>query len=79
MQTLENNNDKSNNELPLPRLSFGPVGAANVAGIGLTKLYEEIKSGRLKAKKFGKRTLVTAAALEDWLNSLPDYETETPQ
>ncbi len=78
MQTAENKNE-ANREPPLPRLSFGPVGAANVAGIGLTKLYEEIKSGRLKAKKFGKRTLVTAAALEDWLNSLPDYETETPQ
>ena len=78
MQTAENKNE-ANREPPLPRLSFGPVGASNVAGIGLTKLYEEIKSGRLKAKKFGKRTLVTAAALEDWLNNLPDYETETPQ
>lgn len=74
MQTAENNNETS-----LPRLSFGPNSAANVAGIGLTKLYEEIKAGRLKAKKFGKRTLITATALEEWLNSLPDYEIKTSQ
>jgi len=78
MQRAENKNE-ANREPPLPRLSFGPVGAANVAGIGLTKLYEEINAGRLKAKKFGKRTLVTAAALEEWVNNLPDYGTETQQ
>ncbi len=76
MQIEENTNRKGDNE---PKLSYGPVSAASIAGIGLTKLYEEIKAGRLKAKKFGKRTLVTAAALEDWLNNLPDYETQTRQ
>jgi len=33
--------------------------ALEALGIGRTKFYEEIKAGRLKAKKVGKRTLVT--------------------
>jgi excisionase family DNA binding protein len=36
-----------------------------------TKTYEEIKSGRLRALKCGKRTLVTDADAEEWLHSLP--------
>lgn len=38
---------------------------------GRTKIFSEIKSGRLKAKKFGKRTIITAEALTEWLNNLP--------
>lgn len=45
--------------------------AANILGIGVTKVYKEIGEGRLKARKFGKRTLITGDALENWLNALP--------
>ena len=45
--------------------------ALEVLGIGRTKFYEEIKAGRLKAKKVGQRTLVTSAALNEWLEALP--------
>ena len=40
-------------------------------GIGHTKAYEEIKAGRLKARKVGKRTIVTADDADDWLSRLP--------
>jgi excisionase family DNA binding protein len=40
-------------------------------GPGRTKAYEEIKSGRLRAVKCGKRTLVTEDDAEAWLRSLP--------
>lgn len=45
--------------------------ALEALGIGRTKFYEEIKAGRLKAKKVGKRTLVTHADLNAWLSALP--------
>ncbi len=53
------------------QLADSPKNAAKNLGIGLTKLYEEIKTGRLRALKFGSRTLVTTEAQRDWLNSLP--------
>lgn len=45
--------------------------SANILGIGVTKLYAEIREGRLQARKFGKRTLISSEALASWLNSLP--------
>jgi excisionase family DNA binding protein len=40
-------------------------------GIGRTTVYSEIKAGRLKAVKVGRRTLVPDHAGEAWLRSLP--------
>jgi excisionase family DNA binding protein len=40
-------------------------------GLSRTKTYEEIKYGRLRALKCGKRTLVTEDDAEAWLRSLP--------
>ena len=45
-----------------------------LTGIGRTKVYEEILAGRLKAKKAGSRTLITAESGKSWLDSLPDYK-----
>lgn len=66
-------------ENTIPRRAYSLNQISQSAGIGLTKIYEEIRLGRLRAKKFGKRTLVTEAALEEWLNNLPDYETQPKQ
>jgi excisionase family DNA binding protein len=40
-------------------------------GPSRTKTYEEIKCGRLRAVKCGKRTLITEDDAETWLRSLP--------
>ena len=40
-------------------------------GLGRTKAYEELKSGRLRARKMGKRTIITEDDAEDWLQGLP--------
>ena len=45
--------------------------ACRVAGIGRTKIYEAIADGQLKARKFGKRTLILRADLRDFLARLP--------
>jgi excisionase family DNA binding protein len=41
------------------------------SGIGKTRLYEEINSGRLKARKAGKRTLILRSDLLEFLKALP--------
>lgn len=43
-------------------------------GIGKTKLFEEINTGRIKARKNGKRTIITAADAQAWLDALPIRE-----
>ena len=42
--------------------------------ISRTRAYEELKAGRLKAKKVGDRTLIPAEAAQEWAASLPDYD-----
>ena len=38
--------------------------------IGRTKLYEELKAGRLRAVKVGKRTLIPLCEAEAWLRRM---------
>jgi hypothetical protein len=39
-----------------------------------TKAYEELKSGRLRGRKIGRRTVVAEDDAEDWLRRLPVFE-----
>lgn len=41
------------------------------AGIGRTAFYAELKSGRLAAKKLGRRTIIVRSEAERWLAALP--------
>jgi excisionase family DNA binding protein len=50
------------------------VEACRVAGIGRTKIYEAIASGSLKARKFGKRTIILRTELQSFLSALPVLE-----
>jgi excisionase family DNA binding protein len=45
--------------------------AARAAGVGRTLLFEEIRKGHITARKVGRRTIITADALDTWLKSLP--------
>ncbi|MBS4005923.1 MAG: helix-turn-helix domain-containing protein [Afipia sp.] len=40
-------------------------------GICRSKVYQEIKAGRLKAVKVGRRTLILPEAEKEWRDSLP--------
>jgi excisionase family DNA binding protein len=40
-------------------------------GTGRTTAYLEIKAGRLRARKCGKRTIISEDDAENWLGSLP--------
>ena len=52
-------------------LSMEEVQAAT--GMGRTKLYQAINSGALKARKWGKRTIVLKDDLNTFLASLESY------
>jgi excisionase family DNA binding protein len=52
-------------------LTYSVADAAKASGIGRTVLYEEIKAGRLQARKLGRRTLILAEDLQRWLAALP--------
>ena len=45
--------------------------ACHVAGIGRTKIYQAIADGELKARKYGKRTIVLRTDLQSFLSGLP--------
>ena len=52
-----------------------PVNAfAKALGVSRSKVYEEIRLGRLRAKKLGSRTLITATDGRAYLDSLPDVK-----
>jgi excisionase family DNA binding protein len=44
---------------------------AQLARVGRTLIYDEIKHGRLVARKVGRRTVILRSDLEAWLNTLP--------
>jgi|ERR1700683_1046745 excisionase family DNA binding protein len=56
------------------RLAYSIAEAAEAADTGKTALYEALGSGELPAHKRGRRTLILAADLRDWLQRLPALE-----
>jgi excisionase family DNA binding protein len=67
-RTMENNREAGREVQP--RLAYSIEEAARATNVGRTSLFAEIKAGRLKVCKFGKRTLITDAALRAWLQNL---------
>ena len=52
-------------------IAFNPNTAARRVGISRSKIFEAIKEGRLDARKFGRRTVITEDALRAFLAALP--------
>lgn len=42
------------------------------ARIGRSKFYQEIQQGRLRLRKIGRKSIVTVADAEPWLQNLPE-------
>ena len=57
-------------ELPL-KLGLSIDESCHATGLGRTKIYEAIGSGKLIAKKAGRRTIILPKHLEAYLESLP--------
>jgi excisionase family DNA binding protein len=58
--------DKSN-----ARLGLGIAETCALLGIGRTKLYELVKSGALRGRKLGRRTLFLEGDVRQFAESLP--------
>lgn len=54
------------------KLSFSIKEFCALTGISLTKLYHEVKHGRLKALKAGRKTLIRRQDAEAWLGAFSD-------
>ena len=52
----------------MQRLLLKPTEAAEVLGIGRTKIYSLLSSGELPAVRVGRSIRVPAAALQEWLD-----------
>jgi excisionase family DNA binding protein len=49
-----------------------------MAAIGRTKFYELVASGEIPVRKVGKKTLVAAADLRNWVERLPAIDRKAP-
>lgn len=59
---------------PGEKFVFRTREAAAAAGVSLSKLYLELRAGRLRARKMGGCTVVLREDLMAWLQSLPVKE-----
>ena len=48
--------------------------AINEIGIGRTKLYAEIKAGKIEIRKIGRKSIILASELQRYLTELPYYK-----
>jgi excisionase family DNA binding protein len=54
-----------------PKRAMSVEEAAKAAGVGRTLLFEEIRKGRITARKVGRRTIIMTYELDAWLKALP--------
>jgi excisionase family DNA binding protein len=62
-------------ESTIQKMAFSVDEAAMRAGLGRDVIYQALRDKRLAGKKAGRRTLVTAEALKQFLDDLPPYAT----
>jgi excisionase family DNA binding protein len=61
----------------LPKLAYSIEEFTDVTGLGRTAVFDAIKTGRLRAKKSGRRTLILKEHADQFLRSLPDVSPNT--
>jgi excisionase family DNA binding protein len=60
----------------MDQLLYTIAQSCRMAAIGRTKFYELVASGEIPVRKIGKKTLVAASDLQDWVERLPALETK---
>ncbi|TPK85312.1 helix-turn-helix domain-containing protein [Mesorhizobium sp. B2-4-17] len=53
------------------KIGYSPEEAAAAAGLGRTLIFHAMRDGKLKARKLGRRTVITADDLKTFLDNLP--------
>jgi excisionase family DNA binding protein len=61
----------SHGEASMDQLLYTIPQCCRMAAIGRTKFYELVASGEIPVRKVGKKTLVAASDLRDWVGRLP--------
>jgi hypothetical protein len=61
---------------PPRRLAVPPAEAAQLLGLSLPRLWEEVAHGRLVARRATRRPLFSIAELERWVATLPEIDDE---
>ena len=59
---------------PPCRLAVPPAEAAQMLGLSLPRLWEEVAHGRLVARRASRRPLFPIAELERWVVTLPEID-----
>ena len=62
-------------QTPPPKLALTVNDFCAACSIGRSTFYEEVKAGRIRVLKAGKRTLIATAEAQRWLDRLGDQET----
>jgi excisionase family DNA binding protein len=63
---------------PIWKLTVSIKEASQLSGLGRSTIYEAMVSGKLKAKKSGKRTIILIGELNDFLAALPSATFASP-
>ena len=71
LSTVRSNLDNSRRANIDGRLALTVEEAAKAAGVGRTTIFLELRRGRLKARKVGRRTVISVVDLHAWLETLP--------
>lgn len=61
--------------MQVTKLAVTIAEATNVSGVGKTKLYQEIRAGKIRTRKAGRLTLILLEDLEAYLRNLPFGQT----
>ena len=59
--------DSITNSLPAGRASFSIEEVCKITGLSRATVYKSISAGELKIRKLGRRTLVLAPELANWI------------
>jgi hypothetical protein len=59
------------NDQKFSKLALSISEVVKASGVGRTLVFAEIKTGRLLARKCGRRTVVLIDDLQDWLRAMP--------
>lgn len=60
-------------------MAYSVSDVLQMVGIGRTKFYQLVSAGEIKVRKIGNRTIVLAADLDAWLESLPSNDREVSE
>lgn len=63
-------------QAPTEKVAYRINEAVVATGVPRSTLYEQIRSGRLRTRKLGARTLIMAADLRAWLEQLDSEQAD---